>query len=1060
MTENAVTLNSAGDNSDRGLGLFESRDGRIISGLPLSAVSMEASVLDAVASVTVTQTFENSLPEPMEAVYIFPLSGSCCVSSCELVIGDRSIAAVVKERGEARLEYQAALEEGRTAAIVEQERDNIFTLQVGNVLPGEEIKVVLTYSELLTCFSDGLTELRLPLVVAPKYMSGAAVNRDACGIGTEYDTNSVPDASRISPPILAAGLNPGVNLNIDVFLGGAHCTENASAEAGLQNESSAELYIEDLTCSQHAVRTAYKQGVIKVSLAKSGELLNRDFVLSWRSSGRKFASRGYISSAAYEMEGQFFRYGLLALRPPLSKRSKFSSPREIVFLLDRSGSMGGIKMASAARALTFLLDSLGPDDSFSICAFDDRIEWPCDRNATQLPRTSFLRATPAGLDKGARVLRSIDSRGGTELGFALRAAYDVLKEKRSGRPSFGRSQRNFGGWQSRAQAKAQGRSQGLNLGSGADVEPVLPASSAKKSGARGSDRASASANTEAELRSRIPQQIIVLITDGQVGEAGTVFRSIQDNAADVRLFTVGVDTAVNDAFLSRAAKLGGGTCALVSPGTQLETALRRIAREIGQPLISDLTITGSTGVRLVAQTPSTELDVFEGRPAFIFFQADEDSAGGVIFVEGKFGDGTVYSEEVVLTPSENPALPQLFARRQVIELEDQMRLNPAQVACLRDEIIALAVSHSILTRFTAFVAIDHAEIVNHSDRAPRKVVQPVQAPQNWQMLQSTGNFQSGTYSQNALRAVGGFGSNDSQRLACRQSQSWSAGSPSLSSESSWGCAGAGGGLYPASPASPPAEFDIGNAWGSAVTGSWGAPPPSPSQPKLCESVRRRIIADEQSASLPAPSPQSPQSQPAPCPQSPQNKPATPIRKAKEIAQSQIFSEDRRAELIAKILRRDGSTFTNSQSVEDYASMLPVAKDDAITGGDSSELEALAKLVVLLARFKDALRRLIAGEKVRIEETKRILEFVRLCREKASLLKTDCYSSQLAELEIHCLAAVETFFKGSAPLVLESEVILGLVNHIEKVRLDLLACMEKQDKNVPAKVGDPFWFGNV
>src|SRR5215467_5954448 len=130
--------------------------------LPLAAVKSTALVADRIAQTTMEQKFRNEYADPLEAVYIFPLPGSAAVTNFELRVGNRTIRGMVKERGEAREAYQQALDQGKRSALLEQERDDIFTVHVGNLPPAEEVTITLTYSERLSFFENGTTELRLP----------------------------------------------------------------------------------------------------------------------------------------------------------------------------------------------------------------------------------------------------------------------------------------------------------------------------------------------------------------------------------------------------------------------------------------------------------------------------------------------------------------------------------------------------------------------------------------------------------------------------------------------------------------------------------------------------------------------------------------------------------------------------------------------------------------------------------------------------------------------------------------------------------------------------------
>ncbi|MBX9692288.1 MAG: hypothetical protein K2Z81_07890, partial [Cyanobacteria bacterium] len=161
--------------AERGLGRIEVEKGRKRLELPLAGVEIDAKVTGRVAQVTLEQTFRNTFQEPMEAIYIFPLAGNSSVSAFQMKVGSRTVTGKIRERGEARQEYTRSLADGIRAALVEQERDDIFTMQVGNIQPDETIQVQLTYTERLQFFENGTTELRLPLVVAPRYIPGDQV---------------------------------------------------------------------------------------------------------------------------------------------------------------------------------------------------------------------------------------------------------------------------------------------------------------------------------------------------------------------------------------------------------------------------------------------------------------------------------------------------------------------------------------------------------------------------------------------------------------------------------------------------------------------------------------------------------------------------------------------------------------------------------------------------------------------------------------------------------------------------------------------------------------------
>lgn len=582
--------------------------------LPLAGVRFSARVADRVAHVVMEQKFHNPFTEALEAVYIFPLSGGSAVSAFELKVGRRTIKGIVKERGEARATYQKAIEDGKRAALLEQDRDDVFTVQVGNLPPGEEVTVRIETSEKLPFFDDGTTELWLPLVVAPRYIPGSPLPKDPVGDGVEWDTDQVPDASRITPPRLAKGFDPKVGLQIEVEL-----------------DDDGELA--DLACSQHAIRLSSG----KLALTKQDELLDRDFILRWRMTGAKVRTTLLATKGGR---------GMLSILPP--KRDGFLGlARDVVFVLDRSGSMGGVKMTSAARACSLLLATLGPRDRFAIAAFDDRAEWMVDGK--------FTAADEAGLAAGEKFLRTIDARGGTELDPAMKETLALINKRKEG-------------------------------------------------------------------EGRVP--VVVILTDGQVGNESAVFARLQKEGGDTRVFTVGIDTAVNAAFLQRVASLGGGTCTCVVPGEGLEDALRGIGREIGAPVVVDVKIDGVEDL-----APARVPDLFAGRAATVFFKLPK---GKSVTVTGTYADGKAFKETVKVRTVELPAIDHLWARARVTDLEDRFRLETGQQDTIRKEIIDLAIAHTLLTRFTSFVVVDEAEIVNKGGQG-QKVVQPVHMPAQWEM---------------------------------------------------------------------------------------------------------------------------------------------------------------------------------------------------------------------------------------------------------------------------------------------------------------------------------------
>jgi Ca-activated chloride channel homolog len=188
---------------------------------PLKHTDVQAQIAGNLSRVEVTQTFENPFTKTLEAVYIFPLPDEAAVDEMEIKIGDRVIKGNIKKREEAQQIYQKAKQEGRTAGLLEQERDNIFTQSLANILPGEQIDVTIRYTDSLK-FEGGNYEFVFPMVVGPRFIPGTPLESNA-GSGTaptpipqNQDTDIVPDASRLNAPILPEGMRSRHDINATV----------------------------------------------------------------------------------------------------------------------------------------------------------------------------------------------------------------------------------------------------------------------------------------------------------------------------------------------------------------------------------------------------------------------------------------------------------------------------------------------------------------------------------------------------------------------------------------------------------------------------------------------------------------------------------------------------------------------------------------------------------------------------------------------------------------------------------------------------------------------------
>ncbi len=639
-----------------GFGAVETERGR----LPLVAMDVRTRVSDLTAQTTVRQTFQNSLDDPLEATYVFPLPDRAAVTRFQMRVADRTIDGQLKERGEAREEYTQAIEKGHRAAIAEEDRSGVFSLRVGNIPPGEETTVELTLIGPLPV-SDGEATFRFPLVVAPRYTPGIPLDGASVGDGVAPDTDQVPDASRVTPPVLLPGFPNPVRLSLEVEL------EPAGIAAG------AEDWTTRVRSSLHS--TIAEGGPPWVIRLHPGERLNRDFVLRFPVTDRLVTTSLKASPARDDDPGVF----ALTLLPPTVDVAKKPAPREVVFVLDRSGSMSGWKMVAARRTLGRMIDTLLDQDRFAVLAFDNTIERPPEQ------KSGFVAGSNRQRWKTLEWLTNIQSRGGTEMGPALTAAMRLFSKPANDTSS--------------------------------SPAPKEPAS-------------------EPRLSENGFERILVVITDGQVTGEDAVLRGLarEAGAEPPRIFTVGIDRAVNAGFLRRLAGFGGGNCELVESEDRLDEAMDRIHRLIGKPVLTEVRIEPVNSDWIGdSVAPSRVPDLYVDRPITVFGRHLSSDASIGFRIRATDASNKAWQHEIVGQPAPADMLKSMWGRARVRKLEDDYAAGRARNAKeLMKEVISVSLETHVLSRFTAYVAVDGHEIVNKGGEQQR-IVQPVESPAGWGM---------------------------------------------------------------------------------------------------------------------------------------------------------------------------------------------------------------------------------------------------------------------------------------------------------------------------------------
>jgi Ca-activated chloride channel family protein len=612
------------------------------STLPLTAVEIEAEIRGLVATTTVRQTYRNTHSAGIEATYIFPLPDRAGVTAFTADLAGRRVEGVLRERGAARHEYDEAVTAGHRAATAEEERPGVFTTRVGNLQPGEDAVITLTLTGPLA-IDDGVAEFRFPLVVAPRYISGHPGDWLPVGAGTAPDTDAVPDASRITPPVLLPGLDSPVRLALRARLSGLGLTPDAIAS------------------SLHAVAaTADGDGAVTVAL-HPGERLNRDVVLRFAVAAEVTAA---ITVVTPDEDDPTTGTWQVTVVPPAAGDDAVRG-RDVVVVLDRSGSMGGWKMVAARRAAARVVDSLGVRDQFAVLAFDSVTEHPPGL-------TALTPATDRARWAAVEWLAGLEARGGTEMLDPVRTAATLL------------------------------------------------------AGA-GSPEAGEDANRDESGR----DQFLILVTDGQVGAEDQILAAVAALTGRTRIFTLGIDQAVNAGFLRRLAAAGAGRCDLVESEARLDEVMTSLHRRISPPVATGLRVESATpGCELTAAetAPARDPDLFPGASCTLSgrWQAASPPAEVTLTV---LGDGGFREQVTVAVAAPDRAVRTCWARARVRDLEDRYSAGVGDPV-LADQITAVSLRHGVLSRFTAFVAVDRSRRADVSG-PPRPAVQPVELPGGW-----------------------------------------------------------------------------------------------------------------------------------------------------------------------------------------------------------------------------------------------------------------------------------------------------------------------------------------
>ncbi len=356
---------------------------------PLKSTSVTANVNGMIAEIYVTQSYANEGETPINARYVFPTSSDVAVHGMTMTIGNEVITAKIKEKEEAKTEYQAAKSEGKSASLLEQKRPNVFTMDVANIMPGDTAAIELHYTQLIRP-KEGIYEFMFPTVVGPRFVAPDTSEKEQGKDGGE---------DWLASPYLPDG---------DVPPGEYHITVNLSTG----------VPIAEVTCRSHEIQVENEdESNARITLADPEDYAgNRDFILNYKLSGQAIQSGFMMESVGKEGGADQENFFMLAIQPPERYEPAEIVPREYLFVLDISGSMSGYPLETAKGLIRDLVSSLKETDKFNVILF---------ANNTTLLAPESLQASKRNVKAAVELIDRMEDGGGTSLLPALQDAMDI-----------------------------------------------------------------------------------------------------------------------------------------------------------------------------------------------------------------------------------------------------------------------------------------------------------------------------------------------------------------------------------------------------------------------------------------------------------------------------------------------------------------------------------------------------------------------------------------------------------------------------------------------------------
>lgn len=626
-------------NADETIDPYQSQHGSVWllpeNGTYIEALQMHTDVdyevVTSIARAKVTQRFINSSSLWAEGIYVFPLPEKAAVDHFRLIIGDRIIEGQVKERVAAKKTYERARSEGKKASLMEQQRPNVFTTSLANIAPGEEITIEFEYQQVLE-YRDNSYRLRFPMVVGPRYHTDIPSLKNLIDPSDEKNsvyTETDPVSNEHNPTRIHILLDTGVSLS-------------------------------DLKSSYHPININQSSDSRYV-ISTIGENItsDRDFELVWKPQLSDDPQLSAFSEEIENSEDDINRYTMVTLLPPdLGHLQQKVQARDVIFVIDISGSMAGTSIQQAKASLITAIDGLSSIDRFNIIWFNNE-------SARLYPKA--ITASSQYKTYAKRFIRNLEAGGGTEMIPAMTMALE-----------------------------------------------------------------------QQESFSRFRQ--VVFITDGNINNETELFKLIDKQLGDSRLFTIGIGSAPNAHFMRQAAQQGRGTFTYIGDINEVEEKTITLFKKLETPAlinihlqIDDMEIDEEEYEMFPRKIP----DLYAGETATIFIKNKQTP--GSITLSGDYGNSE-WRTSVPLKATSTKGLRVAWAREKISSLMGQHRqsVDAETSDLIKQKVVDTALQHHLVSRYTSLLAVDvtpeNASGMLHRERMKNNL------PDGWKQPVSVNNI--------------------------------------------------------------------------------------------------------------------------------------------------------------------------------------------------------------------------------------------------------------------------------------------------------------------------------